>query len=901
MKLHDTTVEYLSTEYLKNPEGVESQHPRLSWQIQTDSRDFLQSAYEIRVAKNLDALLKKTELVWQTGKVSSIESLHQIYGGIALESGQKYYWQVKVWDSEGNPSNWSEVSFWQMGLLCEHDWKARWVGLDIDYTEPEDDRRKLPARMLRKEFTIDAEKKVVSAMIYISGLGFSELYINGMKANDRIMDPTHSNYDNRVPYIVQNVHHLLIPGKNALGVILGNGRFFSPRLRLPAATPSFGFPKMRMQIQIQYTDGSSDLIVSDKKWKITDQGPIRANSEFDGEEYDATMEQIGWDTVGFDDTHWEPVQLVSAPKGKLRAQMHEPMRVIEELEPVAIYPSNSGGSVVDFGQNFYGMCKINVQGPRGTKIMIRSTFDIDSTGNIDMAPNRSSLSEDLYTLKGEGIETWAPRFRGQGTRYAEITGWPGELKKENIRLLVIHSDLAETGTFSCSNKLVNQIYDSMKRTVRMQERGVPMDPDRDERQAWLSVSEKTSETEGYMYNVAAFYNNFLEETRYSQREDGCLSDAGSIWLWDTRDPCWPAVITSTPWSSYYMYGDKQILADNYPVMKRWVLFLEENLDPDFAYRKGLYGDWVDACSMDSKYPDSGGTSHELLFTAYMYYNLKTVENTANFLEQVDDASYFGALAEKVKKAFITTFFDPESSTFESKTQTSYVLPLAFGLVPEEHMESVIRNLVDDIMVKNNGHLSVGCPGLKWLMQTLTAVGHTDVAYTILTQTTRPSWGYMCSKGATSIWERWDRDTREPGMNGQSQTILAGYLGAWMYQALAGIAYDTKQPGFRNIIMRPEPVGDLSSVNSSFKSVYGLIVSDWKCENGLFEWKVIVPPNCSAEVHIPTNDVSSIKESAKSIEDNENFNCFRVVDNVGICSIGSGEYSFSASHSLLISQ
>jgi alpha-L-rhamnosidase len=339
-------------------------------------------------------------------------------------------------------------------------------------------------------------------------------------------------------------------------------------------------------------------------------------------------------------------------------------------------------------------------------------------------------------------------------------------------------------------------------------------------------------------------------------------------------------------------------------MKRWVLYLEELLDPDYVYRNGTYGDWVDAYTMDKQHldhgatsPDHGATSRELLWTAYMYYNLRTVEKTADFLGKPEDAAYFRALAEKVEIAFIDTFFDPDSCTFRSETQTSYVLPLAFGLVPLVYRQAVIDNLVNDIMVKHGGHLTVGCPGLKWLMQTLTATGNTDVAYTILTRTKRPSWGYMVAKDGTSIWERWDRDTRDPGMNGQSQTILAGYLGAWMYQTLGGIAYDISEPGFKNIFMRPEPVGDLRWVNASFESLYGQIVSNWKSKNGIFTWKVRVPPNCTASVYIPATDAGSVKESGRILQGNRDVKFIRMDANTAVCEIGSGEFDFSSEYPL----
>jgi alpha-L-rhamnosidase len=891
-----TKVSQLTVEFLNDPVGIDAKQPRLSWQLNSREKNVLQTAYEIRVAKDTADLAHNRQLVWQSGKVSSDKSLQRVYEGEHLQSGQKYCWQVRVWDNKGNVSHWSKVAFWQMGLLKPEDWKGKWIGLDVDYIEPANDHRRLPARMLRREFEL--KKDVKSATVFLSGLGFSELYINGGKVDNRIMDPTHSNYSKRVMYTAFDITEFLKHGRNAMGVILGNGRFFSPRIKLPVTTPSFGFPKMLLQLQIQYTDGSSELIVSDEQWKITGEGPIRANSEFDGEEYDANMEQEGWDKAGFDESGWQPVQLVEAPGGRLIAQMLEPMRVIERIKPVSIHNSKSGGYVADFGENLYGMCQIKVQGPKGTKVVIRTSFDIDSTGNLDMAPNRSALSTDIYTLKGKGVEIWAPRFRGQGLRYAEITGWPGVLKTDEVEFLVVHSDLRQVGEFSCSNELVNNIYANMVRSVRMQERGVPMDPDRDERQAWLSVSEMTSETEGYMYNVAAFYESFLGEARIDQSEDGCISEAGSIWHWPTKDPCWPAVVTTTPWSNYRMYGDTRILEDNYEMMKKWVNYLDKLLDPDFIYRKGTYADWVDAYTMD-RYdsPPFGGTSRELLSTAYFYYDMILAAKTAAFLHKTEDAGYFSAVAQKVKVAFNKAFLDTATGVYLNNTQAAYAMALEFGLVPDDCRQKVADRFVQNILVENKGHLTVGCPGVKWLMQALTHIGRTDVAYTILTQTTRPGWGYMVKKGGTSIWERWDRDTQTPGMNGQSQTILAGYLGAWMYRTLGGIAYDPEQPGFKHIIMHPEPVGDLTWVNVSFESLYGWIKSDWKSENGLFSWKVTIPPNTKATVYIPANDEASVKESGKKIENNSSLKFIRSEDNTVVYEIGSGDYIFSSGYKL----
>ena len=887
----------LRCEYRDNPLGIDAAKPRLSWGIEErsqrpEARGQKQSAYQVLVASTPELLAKDQGNLWDSGKVASDQSIQVEYAGKPLVSALACHWKVRVWDKNGKLSAWSQPAYWSMGLLKPEDWKATWIGKAGGEEDAGSEHRRLAARMLRREFAV--ENKVTRATAYLCGLGFSELYLNGRKVDTRIMDPTHSRYDKRAMYVTFDVTEYLRRGRNVLGVILGNGRFFAPRAAVPAPTPTFGFPKLLFQMRLECADGSSELVVSDEHWKMTNQGPIRANNEFDGEEYDARMEQSGWDKDGFDDSKWQPVQLVAAPGGNLIAQMLEPMRVIETLKPVAISSPKPGTYVADFGQNLYGMVRIKVKGPKDTRVVIRTTFDRHPDGMVDMGPNRSALSTDIYTLKGEGVESWAPRFRGQGTRFTEITGWPGVPTTDDLELLVVHSDLEKVGDFSCSNELVNRIYTNMLRTVRMQERGVPMDPDRDERQAWLSVSEKTSETEGYMFNVAAFYNSFLGECRIDQREDGCLSDAGSYWPWSqSGDPCWPAVVTTTPWSCYLMYGDRRIVAENYPMMKRWVEFLEKRLDPDFICRKGCYGDWVDAYSMDGKTSDHGATSRELLWTAYVYYNCRLVAQIADFIEHPEDAAHFRATAEKVGTAFNRTFLDPKNGTYASKTQTSYVLPLAFGLVPPEHRQAVVDNLVKDILVEHTGHLSVGCVGTKWLLQTLTDIGRTDVAYTILTQTTRPSWGYMVAKGGTSIWERWDRDTRDPGMNGQSQTILAGYLGAWMYQTLGGINYDSSKPGFKHIILRPRPVGDLTFVRASHKCLYGLIRSDWKIEGGVFHWDMAVPANTTATVYVPARDEAGVTESGKPASKADGVKFLRMEDSAAVYAVGSGAYQFQS--------
>jgi len=764
---------------------------------------------------------------------------------------------------------------------------APWGAVDTD------EHRRLPARMLRREFAL--AKPVTRATAYICGLGFFDCFLNGRKVGDHVMDPALTCYDKRAMYVTFDVTKYLRPGTNAVGVWLGNGRFFAPRIRVPTLTKTFGYPKLLFQLHIEHADGSAEDFTSDEQWKITTAGPIRSNNEFDGEEYDARREQAGWSQTGFDETQWRPAQMVSSPGGKLVAQMLEPMRVTERIEPVAITNPKPGVCLVDFGQNLYGMVRLKVHGPAGTRVQLRTSFTKNSDGTIKMEDNRSARSTDTYILRGRGEEDWSPRFRGQGTHYAEVTGFPGVPSRENFELLVVHTDMERAGEFACSNELLNRIYANVLRSTRMQERSVPLDPDRDERQAWLGHPAKTSESEAQLFNVAAYYSSFMGETRIDQRADGNISDAGSIWPFYSSDVIWPSVVTILPEWFYNFYGDRRILADNYDMAKRWLEFQRKtNLRDSFTFDNGNYGDWVDAASMDARGPDHGATSRALMCTAYFYHNCRLLERMANLLGKGEDAKSFAQLADHVKGGFVKRFFDPATKTFTGKTQCSYILPLKFGLVPAEYRVEVVSNLVENILVEQQGHLSVGLVGMQWFMQTLTECGQTEAAFQVATRTTRPSWGYMVAKGGTSVWERWDQDTRDPGMNGESQLILAGNLGAWFYQALAGINYDPERPAFKHFILQPHLVGDLKWVRASHKSLYGLIRSDWKIEREELRWNFTVPPNTTATVFVPTADRASVRVGGRSAWSVAGIRFLRMADHAAVCELGSGNYEFSSS-------
>ena len=528
--------------------------------------------------------------------------------------------------------------------------------------------------------------------------------------------------------------------------------------------------------------------------------------------------------------------------------MVEPMRVTQIIHPVGITNPTPGTYLVDMGQNFYGTVRLKASAPAGTKVSMTSAYSLKPDGTLKIADNRSARATDVYTFKGNGTEVWNPRFKGQGYRRVQLTGFPGALTVDNFEGLVIHTDVESAGEFKCSNDLINRIHTAIWWGMRMYMRSAPIDPDRDERQAWMGDPAKDAESEAYNYNVAPFYTKWMDDVERSQRTDGTIPNVAMYWKWGNGVE-WASVITIIPDWFIDFYGDRRVAEAHYDAMKKWVLAMtQKNGLADGTLKGTSYGDWCDTYTMDGKASDRGQTPRDLVSTAYQYHNCRIVERLAKLGGKTDNERTFTAMADKLKTAFNQKFLNPATHEYQGKTQCGYVLALRFGLVPDDQRDAVIANLVDDIMVKHKGHLSVGLIGMQWLMQTLTDIGRPDVAWTIATQTTRPGWGYMLSKGATTIWERWDYDTRGPGMNSEALLMQAGNLDAWFYQTLAGIR--PAAPGFKKILIQPSIAGDLKWVKAHFDSPYGRIVSNWKIEGDQLIMDITIPANTTATVVVP---------------------------------------------------
>ncbi len=759
---------------------------------------------------------------------------------------------------------------------------------------PSEDRA-LPARHLRKEFDVPVPVRRATAVI--CGLGYYELYLNGRKVGDHVLDPNYTHYSRRAFYVTYDVTGQLRTGRNAVGVWLGNSRYYAPRSSVPTGTTDYGFPKVRMQIRIDHTDGTSSMLVSDESWKLTTDGPIRENNDYDGEVYDARMELDGWSEPGYDDSAWQPARLVDPPGGELRAQMAPPIRVTETLKPVTMTEPEPGTYIYDLGQNIVGWARLTVSGPAGTRVQLRFAEALDDKGRLYTANLRSARCTDVYILKGKGVEVYEPRFTYHGFQYIELTGYPGRPTLETVEARAVHSDVESMGSFACSNPLINRIFRNVTWGIRGNLRSIPTDcPQRDERQGWLGDIANQSRAESYEFNMATFFTKWLTDIRDAQEDSGSIPDvAPPFWRIYSDNVTWPASFVIIPGWFLDHYGDTRLVAANYPAICRWLEHMKGYMKDDLMPRD-QYGDWCvppESPELIHSRDQARRTDGELLGSAYFYHCLRLAARFAEVLGKPDEAEAHKALAERVRTAFNRKFLDAAAGRYSNGTQTSCVLPLYFGLVPDEHRQAVFNTLVRSIMEDNRGHLATGLIGGQWLMRTLTAGGRPDVAFTIATQTAYPSWGYMVDKGATTIWELWNGDTADPAMNSRNHLMLVGDLTLWLWESVAGIRPDRAAPGFKHIIMRPLPVGDLTFAAGTHRSMYGEIRSRWRREGGAFDWDVQVPVNTTATLHVPTTAPDRVSESGRPAVQAPGVRFVRTEPGAAVYEVGSGTYRFSA--------
>ncbi|MDR0393529.1 MAG: glycoside hydrolase family 78 protein [Tannerella sp.] len=841
----------VQTEMRENPEGLGVEKPRFSWKFISDKPDVMQAAYRIEVAASMKDLKAGSGLLWDSGEVDSDQSLWVEYAGKTLESGKKYFWRVTIRTNQGEMAR-SDVRHWSMGLLNDSDWSAKWIGLnDEENLKVEKNRTILPARYLRKEFKIASKPK--RAMLYVSGVGSSVCYLNGKTIGEDVFGPLPTWYDASVPYLAYDVTSCMKKGDNAIGVALGNGRFLTMRER---GMLGFGLPRLIAQLNIEYENGEQEMVVSDDSWMATAKGPITENNEFDGEKYDARLELGRWTETGYDASAWRKAERMEAPKGKLTAQLSPSLKVMEEIKPVSVKPVGEGRYIVDMGQNMVGLLKGRLKGKKDQPVTLRfaEVLNADATG-LYMDNLRGALVTDVYTPADDGPFTWEPLFVYHGFRFAEISGLDYEPATADFTGKVIYDPMATTGSFETSDELINKLHKNSYWGIRGNYRGMPTDcPQRDERLGWLGDRATGAYGESFLFNNAQMYNKWLVDIEESMNENGSISVVSPrYWTIFNDDVTWPAAYFYIADMLYRQFGDVRSIRARYPSMKKWIGHMTETQMQDYIILKDTYGDWCmppESPELIHSQDPSRKTSGQVLSTTVFYSILQLMQQFAVINGLPADAEEYATLAARIKEAYNRKFFNAETARYDNNTVTANILSLQLGLVPEGYEEKVFANIVEKTEVDCKGHVSVGVLGIQHLMRGLTEHGNLELAYRIVTNETYPSWGYMINNGATTIWELWNGDTANPGMNSHNHVMLLGDLLIWFYENLAGIKNDPSAVGFKKIWMEPVFPEKLGHVDASYESPYGRIESCWKREGDKLTWNITIPANTTATVKLP---------------------------------------------------
>lgn len=889
------TVANLRCEMLVNPLGIDAKQPRLSWQLQSNQRNVVQTSYQILVSSSIQNLQQNKGDVWNSGNIISNQSLHVQYNGNDLKPGKTYYWKVLVQTNKGKATA-TQTAFFSTGLTTEL-WKAKWIGYDkASAWDSVTQWSRLSARYLRKEFqSVPAVKR---ATVYISGLGMYELYINGKKIGDQVLAPNPTDYRKTYFYNTHDVTKQIKAGNNAIATVLGNGRFFTMRQNYKTHKHNtFGFPKLLLQLEIEYTDGTKKTVASDESWKLNVDGPIRSNNEYDGEEYDARKEFIGWTNEGFNDSKWMHPELVEAPTGKMVAQMSEPMKVMQTIKPVSIKKTASGKYILDMGQNFAGWIKLqNINGKKGEKITLRFAESLQSNGEVFVANLRDAKVTNIYTLKGTGNESWQPSFVYNGFRYVEVSTFPGTPTINQFEGKLVYDALETTGSFQTANSTLNRIYQNAWWGIASNYKGMPVDcPQRNERQPWLGDRTVGSQGESYVFNNATLYAKWMQDIEDSQTDEGSIPDvAPAFWNYYSDDVTWPAAYFFVTNNLYNQFGDVTPIQEHYPSMKKWMLYMKSKYMKNYIITRDKYGDWCvppESLNLIHAKDSNRLTDGKLIATAYYYKLLSYMQRFANITDNKDDAKYYGVLSDSIRTAFQQEFYNPKLKQYSNNTVTANLLPLYFGICPDSLRAPVFEKIRHKVHVENHGHISTGLIGSQWIMRGLTEYDYADLAYIMASNKTYPSWGYMAENGATTIWELWNGNTADPGMNSQNHVMLLGDLLTWFYENLAGIRTNKTDVAFKKIIMKPTIPAGLDFVKASYNSFHGLIKSEWKNSVDKFEWKISIPANTSATVYIPANSVEEITESGLSIANSKDIKFMKEDDGAVVLEIASGNYTF----------
>ncbi|MFD2720617.1 family 78 glycoside hydrolase catalytic domain [Hymenobacter monticola] len=912
---HPATAQKLRVANLKcadqpHPLGVQAATPALSWQLRSDRRNVRQTAYHILVSDSRQGLDKNLGNVWDSGKTQSGSSIQVSYAGRALQPATTYFWKVKTWDNQSGASEWSAPAEWQTGLFAPSDWKgAAWIAyeqLPADRVTvlPVDGKKDayngnntLP--LLRKQFV--AKKQPVKATLYISGLGQFEAVLNGQKVGNHFLDPGWTKYDKQAQYVAFDVTSQVKGGANALGVMLGNGFYYVPPVkeRYRKLKSAFGYPKLICRLALNFADGTQQDVVSDPSWQ-TAAGPVTFSSIYGGEDYNATLEQAGWATAGFDAHKWRPVIAVDGP-AELVAQQQEPLRVFDTFRAQSVAQVQPGKWVYDYGQNASGIIELQVKGRRGDTVRIAPAELLAADKTITQK-NVGRGFYFTYVLKGNGVETWRPRFTYYGFRYAQVEGGvpKGESnpqhRPEIVGLAALHTRnaAAQVGEFSCSNDLLNRTHKLIDWSIKSNLASVFTDCPHREKLGWLEETHLMGASMRYGYDIAALGRKTLADMRASQTAEGLVPEIAPEYVkfeWGGdifRDsPEWGSASIILPWYLYQWYGDRPALAENYEMMRRYVAYLGTQANGHII-TKGL-GDWYDLG------PKPPGTSQltpmGVTGTATYYYDLSILAQIARLLGKTADATAYEQLGAEVKTAFNQKFFNPATKQYATGSQTANAMAMYMGLVAPADKAAVIENIVQDIRSRDNT-LTAGDIGYRYLLRVLEDAGRSDVIFAMNNRSDVPGYGYQLAHGATALTESW---AALPTVS--NNHLMLGHLQEWLYGGLAGIRPAEESVAFDKIDIRPEPVGDVRSARATHLSPYGLIVSDWKKVGYGFALTVTIPVNATATIYLPATASARITEGGQPLAKHPELQSLGFAEGRARVKVGSGTYHFEVNSTL----
>lgn len=863
----------LSCEFRVNPIGIETPQPRFSWMMADTSYGATQTAYQVIVASSAEKINSGKPDIWNSDKVISSQSHLVEFEGDSLQSSSRYYWAVRIWNQNGVASPYSSPAWFETALMHPGDWQAQWIANSSDpenaemITHSATDKDELTGAprtpyLVRKPFGVS--DSIVSARLYVSGLGGYVAYINGHRVGNDLLSPGFTYYPKRIQYQTYDVTQMIAEGENVLAASLAN-QWWSGGLGWKGnAVFHLGPLRFIAQLRLQKADGSVQTVVTDTSWRWN-SSPILSSTIYDGEAYDATREEKGWNTPGFDAIAWKPVQTVKVA-GQLTAQKDPAIQVTRTINPIGVTQPSPGIYVFDLGQNMVGRARITTSQPAGTRISLKFAELLHPDGSVAQENLRRIRPTDVYICIGKGTESWAPEFTYHGFRYVQVEGLISPPDSTFLIGEVFNTNLTEVGVFESSNPLLNQIYENTLWGQRGNLMSVPTDcPQRDERLGWMGDAQIFAPTANYNMLMAPLWDKWLNDITDGQHPtEGWVTDVNpEIVVKGPAKPGWGDAVVMVPYQSYRFFADRRILEHNYNAMQKWVNYMYGK-SKEYIYEYGDgdwggYGDWVAVEPSPTK--PTGA--------AYFMYSSRILSEIAGILGYKDDSARYRQWSDKAAEAYHTKYFTDSTGYYLGATQTANLLPLAFGITPESKKPEVFSRFRDNVVARDT-HLTTGFLGTAFILPVLSDFGSHELAYRMAVKTTYPSWGYMVEQGATTIWELWNSDKEKPeGMNSRNH-FAYGSVVEWYFSHLGGLQPDMSAPGFKHFILAPMPPKGLEKVSIAYQSPYGKIHSTWSQTEKIWVWNFTIPANTTAEVRIPAwlfpNGV--VKESGKTIFDKD---------------------------------